>query len=299
MLSVELRIAIKDLIVQYFVKFSQKYFSRGELAMKRHLVGVAGPAVLAVGIAMLGVQMLAAQDDTVARLSAETAAHPDQLDLRMQLGNAAAAAGDLDLALASFQKVLDHLEPESRGAGDLHLRIGETWRRKGDLAAAVESLTHAAQLLPDKPVVLGTLALVLDGIGRKADAARAYQATIDLDPENAIAMNNLAFLLAEQNGDLDHAWRLAQRAIDLSDDDAEVIDTAGWVQWKRKQIDSAVGLFAQALSKDADNAEVRKHLLMALGARQDAVAGEARAMLEGANGDSGKTREALRALTAR
>jgi len=268
--------------------------------MKGLLQGVTGRAVLAVGVAMLGTQMLAAQEDTVARLLAETAAHPDQLELRMELGNAAASAGDLDLALASFQKVLDRLEPESRGAGDLHLRIGETYRRKGDLAAAVQSLTRASQLLPDKPVVIGTLALVLDSSGRKSDAARAYQATIDLDPENAIAMNNLAFLLAEQGDDLDHAWRLAQRAIDLSDDDdADVLDTAGWVQWKRKQVNSAVGLFAMALARDADNAEVRKHLLMALEARQDAVAGEARAMLEGANGDSQKIKEALRSLTAR
>lgn len=266
--------------------------------MKGLLQAAAGPAALAVAIAVLGAQGLAAQEDMLARLLADTAAHPGQLDLRMELGNAAAAAGDLDLAFASFQIVLDHLEPESRGAGDLHLRIGEIWRRKGDLAAAVQSLTRASQLLPDQPVVIGTLALVLDASGRKADAVRAYRATIDLDPENAIAMNNLAFLLAEQ-GELDQAWRLAQRAIDLSDDDAEILDTAGWVQWKRKDIDAAVGLFALALSKDADNAEVRKHLLMALGARQDAVAGEARAMLEGANGDSQKVKEALRSLTAR
>ena len=267
--------------------------------MKGLLQGVTGRAAVAMGIAMLGAQVLAAQEDMVARLLAETAAHPEQLDLRMELGNAAATAGNLDLALTSFQKVLDRLEPESRGAGDLHLRIGETYRRKGDLAAAVQSLTRASQLLPDKPVVMGTLALVLDGSGRKADAARAYQATIDLDPENAIAMNNLAFLLAEQGNDLDHAWRLAQRAIDLSDDDADILDTAGWVQWKRKEIDSAVSLFALALTKDADNSEVRKHLVMALGARQDAVAGEARAMLEGANGDSQKIKDALRSLTAR
>jgi len=261
--------------------------------------GVTGRAAVAFGIAILGVQVLAAQESTVAQLLAETAAHPDRLDLRMELGNAAASAGDLDLALASFQRVLDNLEPDSRGAGDLHLRIGETYRRKGDLPAAVQSLTRASQLLPDKPVVIGTLALVLDSSGRKSDAARAYQAAIDLDPENAIAMNNLAFLLAEQGDDLDHAWRLAQRAVDLSEDDADVIDTAGWVQWKRKQIDAAVGLFALALSKDPDNADFRKHLMMALSARQDAVAGEARAMIEGANGDSQKIKDALRSLTAR
>ena len=102
--------------------------------MRGLLQGAPGRAALALGILLFGAQVLTAQDDTVARLLAETAAHPDQMDLRLELGNAAAAAGDLDLALASFQKVLDRLEPESRGAGDLHLRIGETWRGRPSIS---------------------------------------------------------------------------------------------------------------------------------------------------------------------
>ena len=53
--------------------------------------------------------------------------------------------------------------------------------------------------------MIGTLALVLDGSGKKEEAERAYRATLQLDPDNAIAMNNLAFLLAERGGDLDQA----------------------------------------------------------------------------------------------
>ncbi len=258
-----------------------------------------GCAALAVGIALLGAQTVCAQEDTLSRLEADAAAHPWRLDLWMDLGNYAAADGKLDLALSSFQKVLAHLEPDSRGAGDLHLRIGEVYRRKGDLPAAVESLTRASQLLPDRPVVMGTLALVLDGIGRKPEAARAYRAAIALDPENATAINNLAYLLAEQGQDLDEAWRLAEEAVDLSDGDPEILDTAGWVQWKRKQIDSAVGLFAQALTKDTGNAEYRGHLVLALERRQDSAAGQARALLSDSPGNPEKTREALRVLTGK
>ena len=48
--------------------------------MKGLLQGVTGRAALAMGIAMLSAQVLAAQEDMVARLLAETAAHPEQLD---------------------------------------------------------------------------------------------------------------------------------------------------------------------------------------------------------------------------
>ena len=251
---------------------------------------------VALGVALLSTQTGWSQQDPVARLEAEVAANPSQLDLAMELGDAAAKAGRLDLALASFQKVLAQLEPDSRGAGDLHLRIGETYRRKGDLAAATQSLKRASQLLPDRAVVMGTLALVLDASGFKAEAVDAYGATLALDPDNAIAMNNLAFLLAEQGKNLDQAWGLAQHAIELTDDDPEVLDTAGWVQWKRREVDSAIELFSKALSKDAENAEYRKHLLMAIAERQDAAAGELRALLAGSGKDAQKLGDLLRAI---
>ena len=112
------------------------------------------------------------------------------------------------------------------------------------------SLTRASQLLPDQPVVLGTLALVLEGCGKKEEAERAYRATLELDPDNAIAMNNLAYLLAERGEDLELALGFARRAGELMPEDVDVIDTAGWVQLKRKQTDAAIELFAKALSKE-------------------------------------------------
>jgi len=228
-----------------------------------------GSAQVVLGLALLwpGTQTVRAQEDTgqaLERLEEQALASPERLDLMVALGNAAVLAGKFDMAIASFQKVLQNLEPDSREAGDLHLRIGETYRRKGDGEAAIASLTRASQLLPDQPVVVGTLALVLDGFGKKDEAENAYRATLQLDPDNAIAMNNLAFLLAERGGDLDQALGFVRRAMELVPEDVDIIDTAGWVQWKRGQTDEAIGLFAEALGKAPGNDGYRRHLMLAL-----------------------------------
>ena len=186
----------------------------------------------ALGLAVLwaGAQIVGAQEDSgqsVERLRSEAAANPDRIELELAVGNAAVLAGKFELAIASFEKVLDRLDPDSRGAGDLHLRMGETYRRMGDAEAAVASLTRASELLPDQPVVMGTLALVLEGCGKKEEAERAYRATLRLDPDNAIAMNNLAYLLAERGEDLEQALGFARRAGELMPEDVDVIDTAG------------------------------------------------------------------------
>ena len=223
--------------------------------------------VLGLAVAWAGAQAVCAQQEPeprMDRLQAEIAAQGERPDLMLALGNAAARTGKFELAIASFQKVLENLEPDSPGAGDLHLRIGETYRRKGDPEAAIASLTRASELLPDEPVVLGTLALVLDGCGKKEEAGRAYRATLRLDPDNAIAMNNLAFLLAERDEDLDQALDLARRAGELAPEDADMIDTAGWIQLKRKQTDAAFGLFADALGRVPGNEGYRQHLVLAL-----------------------------------
>ena len=154
-------------------------------------------------------------------------------------------------------------------AGDLYLRLGETNRRKGDLDSAIRYLARANELLPGNAVVIGTLALALDGSGNHADAQRAYRATLEIDPNNAIAMNNLAFLLAEGGSDLDEALKLVTRAMEMAPDSPQMIDTAGWVRLKRGENDSAIALFADAVAKEPADETFRDHLLMALERKGD------------------------------
>jgi tetratricopeptide (TPR) repeat protein len=259
--------------------------------------------ILGLAILWCGTQAIRAQEDAGAaldRLQEQIAANPDRLDLVVALGNAAVLSGKFDMAIASFEKVLENMEPDSREAGDLHLRIGETYRRKGDGEAAIASLTRASQLLPDQPVVVGTLALVLDGFGKKDEAEQAYRATLQLDADNAIAMNNLAFLLAERGEDLDQALGFARRAMELVPEDVEMIDTTGWVQWKRGQTDDAIALFAEALGKSPGNDGYRGHLMLALEAKSDRSASmnELKILLSGDPSVAGteKAQELLRTV---
>ncbi len=260
--------------------------------------------VLALAAAGFAAQTVRAQEDAgqaVERLRGQLAASPERLDLVLALGNSAVQAGEFDTAIASFAKVLETVEPRSREAGNLYLRMGEAYRRKGDAESAIASLTWASQLLPDQAVVMGTLALVLDSSGKKDEAERAYRSTLQLDPDDAVAMNNLAFLLAERGADLDQALALAKRAAELMPDDADAIDTAGWVQLKRKQTDAAIGLFAKAVGREPGNDGYRQHLLLALEAKSDrsAAMDELKALLAGdATASPEKMSDLLRVLAA-
>src|SRR5205085_2944881 len=137
------------------------------------------------------------------------------------------------------------VDKKSRGAGDLYLRMGETCRRKGDFSGAITNLQKAREILPDNTVALATLALTLDSAGRKTEAKQAYEQCLKVDPRHAVVLNNLAYLLAENNGDLDQALTYAQRAKQLLPNLSEVSDTLGWIYLKKQLTDNAVQAFKE------------------------------------------------------
>jgi tetratricopeptide (TPR) repeat protein len=208
-------------------------------------------------------------DEALKILQAESDKAPNRLDLLLAMGNTAVRAGKYDLAVQTFNKVLTSLDKGSKAQGDLYLRIGETYRRKGDLNGAVQALQKARETLPDNIVVLSTLALVLDGAGRRPEAKQVYEATLKLDPNNAVALNNLAFLLAESTGDLDDALTKAQRAKQLLPSLYEISDTLGWIYLKKNLADQAIDVFKDLVVKQPNHSTYHYHLGMAYAQKGD------------------------------
>jgi tetratricopeptide (TPR) repeat protein len=202
-------------------------------------------------------------DQALQLLQTESAKAPERMDLLQALGNTEVRAGKYDKALSYFEKVLASSEEGSKAQGDLFLRIGETCRRKGDLTNSIVALQKARQILPENGVVLSTLALVLDGAGRWAEARQAYEAVVKLDPKNGVALNNLAFLLAEHGGDLDDALTKAQRAKQLLPNMSEISDTLAWIYLKKNLTDNAIDTFKDLVNKVPGQAVFRYHLGMA------------------------------------
>lgn len=216
-------------------------------------------------------------DEAIGLLRQEARRAPDKVELRVAIGNTAVRTGRYDTAVAEFQQALALVEGQGRRAGDLYLRLGETYRRKGDLNNSITALLKARELLPENPTVAGTLALTLDGAGRKQEARRAYEHTLKLDASNGVALNNLAFLIAEHGGDLDQALTYAQRARQLLPNLPEVADTLGWVYLKKNMYDSAVDIFADLARKEPNHSTYHFHLGMALSRKGD-LAGAQRAL---------------------
>lgn len=116
---------------------------------------------------------------------------------------------------------------------------------------------------------------LLEQQGNRKEARQSYEQVLAVQPDFAAAANNLAWLIAEEpQPDLGEALRLAMIAKEQLPDEVHIIDTLGWVHYKRKSYGLARNEFAQAVEKQPDMPILRYHLALALfgeGKKQQAV----------------------------
>jgi Flp pilus assembly protein TadD len=108
------------------------------------------------------------------------------------------------------------------------------------------------------------LALLLDGTGRADQAVPIYEQILKLDPNQPVALNNLAYLMAQKGGDPDRALDLAQKAAAKVKDSPEIQDTLGMAYLKKNMPDEAVTAFRAALQSQPNNPSFHYHLGLAL-----------------------------------
>jgi tetratricopeptide (TPR) repeat protein len=207
-------------------------------------------------------------------LQSEAAKFPTMPELHLAIGNVALAAGKYDLAIAEFQRLLDGTDRNSRNAAGLYLRLGEAYRHKGDLDFSATMFEQAQRLDPGNPTAGSGLALVMEARGQKEAAEAQYRKIVEANPDNALAINNLAFVLADQSKDLDMALAYAHRARQLAPNDPSVADTLGWVYVKMNNPDEALTILREVVRKDSGRAVFHYHLAAALeqkGERAEAV----------------------------
>ncbi len=91
-----------------------------------------------------------------------------------------------------------------------------------------------------------------------------YQSVAKAHPENAPALNNVAFFLADTGGDLDEALRLAKNALARSPGQPSFSDTIGYIYLKKGMLDSAIQSFSTLARRYPTSASFRYHLGLAL-----------------------------------
>jgi tetratricopeptide (TPR) repeat protein len=202
-------------------------------------------------------------DKSVQLIDTEAQKRPANLDLQRELGNAEMSAGQYDKAIAAYQSLMARVS-EPKQQSDIWNRIGEAYLRKGDVQQSINSLEKSRQGQPNNPSITTNLGMLYE-MQNKPDVARKYyEMSIKTDPNSPLALNNLAYLITQTNGDLDQALTYATRAKQRLPEHAEVNDTLGWIYLKKNLTDNAIDTFKTLVVKSPQNPTYHYHYAMAL-----------------------------------
>jgi len=89
-------------------------------------------------------------------------------------------------------------------------------------------------------MILVSLAAVRDFQGRQAEAIDMYRKVIAQFPDNAVALNNLAWLLALKEGKYEEALELVAKAMNKLGPNPSLLDTRAVIYLKMNRINQAI-----------------------------------------------------------
>jgi tetratricopeptide (TPR) repeat protein len=175
---------------------------------------------------------------------------------RMRAAAALGKLGRLDEARAKLASIKPADKDEQVR---LVLSEAQLLRDAGKTADAETVLSNALKAMPDEPDLLYDYAMAIEKSGRIEDMEKSLRRVMELNPKNAHAYNALGYSLADRGQRLDEARALIEKAIALAPDDAFIMDSLGWVQYRQGQLADAIKTLQKAYGIRQD-AEIAVHL---------------------------------------
>ena len=213
------------------------------------------------------------------------------------------AAGNVDGALALYGSV-----QEGPLRVEASVRRAEILAGRGKIDDARRILGEQRVLFPDRAIALYLIeAQLLIDNDYPAEAAgvydlalKAFPGNVDLlyaramhaaaeqrldvlerdlrtilaaEPDHADALNALGYTLADQTDRYEEAFELISRALELKPENAAILDSMGWVQYRLGNLEAALEYLRRAAARDNDS-EIAAHLgevLWVTGRRDEAL----------------------------
>lgn len=125
---------------------------------------------------------------------------------------------------------------------------------------AVKMLTGAVEKFPTNTQLHFFLGTMHDRMGNSKDTIAQMLKVLELDKDHVQALNYLAYTYAELGKNLEEAFDLATRALDLQPNDGYILDTVGWIHFKRGDIEQAIKYLEAAVKAKGDEAIISEHL---------------------------------------
>ena len=194
----------------------------------------------------------------LARVQQQIEKAPNNGEMYDLLANLQLASGDAAGGLASAQKAMQ-INPNDSAATMAYSRAQIA---QGNTAQAVEKWKQWTRSHSGDAQGFTILGSLQEAQGDRDGAIASYKSALAIQPDQAIANNNLANLMIETGRNLDVALSYAQAARRALPTNPDTADTLAWVYYQKGNYESARDLLEVAAKNAPTNANIHYHLGM-------------------------------------
>ncbi len=157
-------------------------------------------------------------------------------------------------------EILEQLPEDSAVAQRLKLMAQvQLLRDQDNTLTALKLLKQAAQSEPDNDDIAYELAMTFEKLGLLPDMEKVLRDIISHTPTYHAAYNALGYSLTEHNQRLPEAKALIVKALELAPEDAFIMDSLGWVEFKLGHLQESLAILKKAYELRADS-DIAAHL---------------------------------------
>tara|TARA_R100001440_G_scaffold26791_14_gene44032 strand:+ start:31538 stop:33286 length:1749 start_codon:yes stop_codon:yes gene_type:complete len=168
--------------------------------------------------------------------------------------------GELDSALADLRMLRQQAPDISESLWLIEVNTLLDLDQNDDaLGAATEALVD----FPENTRIRYARAMLFDQMDRDAEAEADLRYIVEAQPENAVALNALGYILTSDDSRLDEAMTLLEKAHQLEPENPAILDSIGWAHFKLGNMEKALEYLRQAYAAFPDP-EVAAHFGEAL-----------------------------------
>ncbi len=175
-------------------------------------------------------------------------------------------ASSLDISKNNIAGAIDALQKGISKVKEPHrlqVRLGNLLQSQGDVTQAEQLYNKVLSSAPRYAAAHMAMGTLKEQNGDKGAALNYYQQTIRINKRNIGALNNLAYLLADNFGEYQDAVKYAMDAYRLSPGDPRIMDTLGFVLLKLEKVDDAEQLLEKAHQLMPNQHTIMLHLAKA------------------------------------
>jgi tetratricopeptide (TPR) repeat protein len=182
----------------------------------------------------------------------------NQFEIAYLLGICHARLGDWDEALLYLEQVVTGGLESERDA-QCRLALAYVYTVTGRHRLAEYELERLRGIGIESPQVFSFLGYTAWAQGRADESIAWYGKALELDPENANALNGLGYVLACEGREGARALTCCRKAVDMRPNNPAYLDSLAWAYFKLGFADEARDQIERALGLAPREAEIREH----------------------------------------